>query len=604
MKADQIVEAKSWNRMWRMNLLVFGGYLVLFIIYYYWLYSQIEPSAFFQYKQRQPSRYFLIVAGIHLFTMIFVHRRLWMAKFRAFFFEKMDPYPLALARMALFATIAIHLVYYVPEHWQALAELPIESRQPLSFAGWLVNLFPASAETYRLVTILGAIFGMMAALGLFSRFSMLIMIPIVFYIFGLPQFYGKLSHYQFLFWVTIIFAFSPAGLHWSLDGFINRIRGKRISNLPRFDYGLPIKLMMLTLAGIYFFSGFRKLYEIGFFWALSDNPVNLLRTEWLESFNDVPLIRIDLWPSLCSFGALGVILFELAYPFLLLSKKSRIWAAIDVMLFHTLNGYFLNIDFIYLKTAHLSYFDINYWRKLILQNKWPIIAWLVLIAAMSIFGYSLGALILFPVVQFAAIFNIVMQRIPKRKRISWIWAIRSKLPAFLIPKNKNYRPSHPIWRKLNLVTGIILIALNYVFGAFGIHSWPISSYPSYSFVRNSTIEYGWFLPEKANGQKLDLDEESLKQGFRKENILPIAERIVYARRWAPNELKQSVLHSWERWLTEVPSLKTSAKAKAVIREFSIDPDQKGKIVNETMIGWMLWDGINWKYDIDTIARMP
>ena len=118
---------------------------------------------------------------------------------------------------------------------------------------------------------------------------------------------------------------------------------------------------MLTMAGIYFFSGFRKLYEAGFYWSLSDNPVNLLRTEWLEQFRDVPAVRVDQFPVLCSIAATAVIVFEMAYPFLLLGRRSRLFAALDAVLFHNLNGYFLKIDFVYLKTAHLSYLN---WGKI------------------------------------------------------------------------------------------------------------------------------------------------------------------------------------------------------------------------------------------------
>ena len=579
--------------MWVRHLLIAFLYLALFLAYYFWLKVKVSHHGQFVFLQRGISQKFLLTAGIHLGVVVFFYRKLWRFKLKEFFFEPLSPYPLALARMTLFGTIATHIIFYAPQNWAPLAALPESSRQALPLVGWMIDIMPISPAVYNAMLILGGVFGIMAAAGLFSRFSMLLMIPITFYVFGVPQFFGKLSHYQFLLWAAFLMAFSPAGEHWSLDAFFRRLRGIKIPDKPSFNYALPIKLIMLTLAGIYFFSGFRKLYEIGFFWALSDNPVNLLRTEWLEQFNYLPAIRLDRWPVLCSIGALGVIFFEIAYPFLLLGKRSRIFTAIDVMIFHTLNGYFLKIDFVYLKTAHLSFFNIAYWRKWLRSRSHPIWSWLILLIAVQTLGYFTGALLLLPIVFFLAAFDLLVRFIPKRRRIAMMWKVRALLPK---PKGaKNQVIAKRKWLRINLITGLLLIALNWTCGAFGIHSWPFSAYPTYSFARNSTIEYAWFIPQTENGETLDLDHEAEKKGFRKENILPLAERVVNSFKWEPASLETNILVCWERWQTELPSLQSSVAAQVVIREFTLDPDVEEKLIGETSLGKLTKSGGKWSY---------
>jgi hypothetical protein len=311
---DAVLE-KVWRTMWGRHLLLFVGYLLVFLALYFRMQHHIADSDIFFWEQRILSRRLLLVMGLHLATMVGFNRQVWAYRWKQFFFAAASPYNLALVRILFFATMLVDFVFVAPIDWQPLAGLPATARQPLPFVGWMIEAIPISPSLYATATVLAITFGMLAILGIFTRPAMIAMIPLVFYLYGVPQFFGKMSHYQFFLWITVILAFSPCFEVWSIESILKRVRGMQVAREAHFHYALALRWLMLSMASIYFFSGFRKLYEAGLFWSVSDNPVNLLRTEWLEQFRDVPVLRVDHWPILCSVAASGVILFELSSCF-------------------------------------------------------------------------------------------------------------------------------------------------------------------------------------------------------------------------------------------------------------------------------------------------
>ncbi len=577
---DAVLE-KVWRTMWGRHLLLFVGYLLVFLALYFRMQHRIADSDIFFWEQRILSRRLLLVMGLHLAAIVGFNRQVWTYHWKQFFFAAASPYNLALVRILFFATMLVDFVFVAPIDWQPLAGLPATARQPLPFVGWMIEAIPISPSLYATATVLAIAFGMLAVLGIFTRPAMIAMIPLVFYLYGVPQFFGKMSHYQFFLWITVILAFSPCFEVWSIESILKRVRGMRTARQAHFHYALALRWLMLSMAGIYFFSGFRKLYEAGLFWSVSDNPVNLLRTEWLEQFRDVPVLRVDHWPILCSVAASGVILFELSYPFLLLGRRGRLFLALDAILFHNLNGYFLKIDFVYLKTAHLSYLNWGVIRNWVAKRKrWA--SWLGIIALTIIGGRFVGVFFLFPYFVLGALIDLGWHAVSPMKRGRWLLRFRKLLPnptpkVIVVQRQKR-------WLKWSFVTGSSLVILNTTCGAFGIHSWPFSAYPTYSFVRGSTMEYGWFLPTTASGVQLDLDKEAQAIHFRKENILPMAERIVDAWKYSPEKIESTVLNCWLRWQTELPTLKQATHVKVVIRSYPLDPDRYGELVKETQLG--------------------
>jgi hypothetical protein len=205
-----------------------------------------------------------------------------------------------------------------------------------------------------------------------------------------------------------------------------------------------------------------------------------------------------------------------------------------------------------------------------------------IIALTIIGGRFVGAFFLFPYFVLGALIDLGWHAVSPLKRGRWLLRFRKLLPnptpkAIVLQRRKR-------WLKWSFVTGASLVILNTTCGAFGIHSWPFSAYPTYSFVRGSTMEYGWFLPTTASGVQLDLDKEAQATHFRKENILPMAERIVDAWKYSPEKIESTVLNCWLRWQTELPTLKQATQVKVVIRSYPLDPDRYGELAKETPLG--------------------
>lgn len=586
---DPALEA-DWRRVWRRNSFIFIAYWGAALVAYGWMVAQDWEAWHFSQRQLGLSHALLLVMAVHLLVTLIEDREVWRYHWLRFFRAPASPHALAYLRISLCATIAVDLIFHAPQNWLPLAGLPHAARQPLPLIGWFIDILPISPTLYTIALALGIAAALMAAFGLFTRPALIALIPLTIYLFGVPQFYGKLSHYQFLVWVPMILAFTPCGRYWSLDALLNRIRGIRGDNRPSFEYALGVRWIMLTLAGIYFFSGIAKLQTAGLHWALSDNPVNLLRTEWLEQFETVPAVRLDLVPWLCQAAALGVILFELSYPLLLLNPRNHILLALEVIAFHTLNGYFLKIDFTYLKTAHVAYFPLERgaaWMGR--RSRW--LRWVLLWALLGTVGWLVNVPFLLPGLILVGLTDMVSSIKPRRRLLRLLLRMRSRLPK----KGPSTAASDRKWLRASLVTGGIVLTLNSACGLLGIHTWPFSSYPAYAFVRESTVSYGWFEPLTADNQALDLDTEAKRIGFRKENILPMTERIVYAHRYDSTQLVPTILASWQRWQTEVPALQSAVRATVWIRELPLDPDLFGKVLSKTYLGRLELKEGEWKF---------
>jgi predicted membrane protein len=540
--------------------------------------------------------------AFHFAISIALHWKIYKYRWKRFFWEPEPPQTLAMMRILTSGAIFVHFIFQFPRNYVPLASLPHEARQPLPLIGWLIDILPISPTIFIVALILGIVFSFLAAIGLWTRPALIALIPLTFYLFRVPQFFGKLSHFQFFVWAPMILAFTPCAEVWSVDALINRIKGIRLNLKPSFEYALGIRWFTLTLVGIYFFSGVHKLYDIGLFWAMSDNPVNLLRTEWLEQFQNVPIVRVDRFPLLCNVAALGVIVFELAYPLMILSPRTRKFLALEVLAFHNLNGYFLKIDFNYLKATHLMFFDIQgFANRMKLIRRWQ--AWLLLIAGLVGLGWLAGVSFLILPAIVGAVINLSWHTIGLRKRVRFILALRMRFFSSKANSAKNsseYQRRPHTWQRWSLITGIVLISLNWTFSALGINSWPFSAYPSYTFVRSATVQYGWFVPETATGKVLDLDTEAKAIGFRKENIMPMTERIVDAWKYSPSDLPKKIEACWQRWRTEVPMLQIATSAKVVIREYPLDPDAYGRLVSETHLGEMQLINGEWRSLSDSL----
>lgn len=572
---DALQDFRDWHRFLRMHLGIFMILFAMFGAVYFWLEANVDEP-YFSYFERKLSHYFVIVFCGQLWVMVGDNWGQFRQVLAAFFYRPASPFNLALMRAGLMGILAGHSAFYVPTRLGQVAALPHSSREPLPLIGWLIDILPINPELYASMTILCVVLCLMAMLGLFTRFSLLASTAVLFYVLGVPQFFGKMNHTHFMLWLPAFLAFSPAGDVFSLDALLRRRRGERLDTKPHYRYGVAMKLVFLQLALVYFFSGMGKLWQGGLGWALSDNLVHLMRLEWLENYGQVPAIRLDNYPLLCRIGGTGIILFELAMPFLILTPKTRVGAALGAIGFHNVTDYFLNIDFTFLQNLQFYHLDIHglverlmrlkgwYWRVLITLAACFLLLLFSIPIAVVLLVYLAGTLLLRHIRKGAA----KQEGGEVRPMSRWVWRL-----------------------------GLFILAANFAFGITQTNSWPFSAYPSYSFVRDGYVKYVWFQPILPNGAPGDLNAMGEQAGFRKENILPMGERsaYLYAKGGGP-AFEAYVIRFWLRFREKVPALKPCFRAKVLHQTFSTNPDHLDKPILENNLGELRLEEGEWTFD--------
>ncbi|TGD58007.1 HTTM domain-containing protein [Flavobacterium humi] len=133
-----------------------------------------------------------------------------------------------------------------------------------------------------------------------------------------------LNHYYFISVVSFILIFLPANAAFSVDAWKNpKIASK---NVPSWT----IDILKLMLAIVYFYAGLAKLNSD---WLCEAMPLRI----WLPANMDLPIIGYYLnkiWVQY-AFSWTGA-LYDLAIPFLLLYRRTRIFAFAAVVVFHIL----------------------------------------------------------------------------------------------------------------------------------------------------------------------------------------------------------------------------------------------------------------------------
>ncbi len=168
-----------------------------------------------------------------------------------------------------------------------------------------------------------------------------------------------LNHYYFISILSFLLIFLPANAYFSVD---NIKRKKTFLSVPKWTTD-SIKLL---LAIVYFYAGLAKINSDWLFRAM---PLKI----WLPSKYDLPFIgnnimQQDWFHFAMSYGGL---LYDLCIPFLLLYKRTRMFAFVLVVFFHVFTRVLFPIGmfpFIMI-IATLIFFDASFHQKIIYQLK-------------------------------------------------------------------------------------------------------------------------------------------------------------------------------------------------------------------------------------------
>ncbi|WP_299439777.1 HTTM domain-containing protein [uncultured Aquimarina sp.] len=132
-----------------------------------------------------------------------------------------------------------------------------------------------------------------------------------------------LNHYYFISVLSFLLIFLPANAYYSLDA---KLKGTSFQKIPAWS----IDAVKLLLGIVYFYAGLAKLNSD---WLQKAMPLKI----WLPSKYDTPIIGDIMqqeWVHYV-FSYTGVI-YDLAIPFLLIYRKTRIFAFVMVVIFHVL----------------------------------------------------------------------------------------------------------------------------------------------------------------------------------------------------------------------------------------------------------------------------
>ena len=165
-----------------------------------------------------------------------------------------------------------------------------------------------------------------------------------------------LNHYYFVSVISFIMIFLPANAYFSVDAYKNPRIG--FQKIPSWN----IDILKLLLGIVYFYAGLAKLNSD---WLFSAMPLKI----WLPNNIDLPIIGSLLnenWVHF-AFSWIGMI-YDLGIVFLLLYKRTRIFAFVIVIIFHILTRILFPIGvFPYIMIiSTLIFFDANFHKKCLL----------------------------------------------------------------------------------------------------------------------------------------------------------------------------------------------------------------------------------------------
>lgn len=212
---------------------------------------------------------------------------------------------------------------------------------------------PLGSYTYILFIICG-----LAAIFIALGFKYRIAIIIFFLSFTYIELMDKttyLNHYYFISMMSFLMIFLPLNASFSIDAYFKKKSYRLVPN-----WTIDAIKVMLTI--VYLYAGLAKINSD---WLLKAMPLKI----WLPSKYDLPLLGENLMYQNWFHYAMSWsgMLYDLLIPFLLIYKRTRIFAFILVVFFHVFTRVLFPIGmFPYVMIiSTLIFFDSNFHKKII-----------------------------------------------------------------------------------------------------------------------------------------------------------------------------------------------------------------------------------------------
>ncbi|MCH4823424.1 HTTM domain-containing protein [Gramella lutea] len=230
-----------------------------------------------------------------------------------------DAAPLAVFRIGFGIMMLASIIRFWLNGW--IEKLYILPEFHFSYYGfeWVK---PLGDFTYLLFIICG-----LAALFVALGYKYRIAIIIFFLSFTYIELMDKttyLNHYYFISILSFLMIFLPANAYFSIDAWKNLKRS--FQKIPRWC----IDSIKLLLGIVYFYAGLAKINSDWLFRAM---PLKI----WLPSKYDLPLVGDFMQQEWVAYAfSWSGMLYDLFIPFLLLWKRTRLFAFLMVIVFHVL----------------------------------------------------------------------------------------------------------------------------------------------------------------------------------------------------------------------------------------------------------------------------
>ncbi|MEX0681143.1 MAG: HTTM domain-containing protein [Balneolales bacterium] len=227
--------------------------------------------------------------------------------------------PLAVFRIFFGLLMVISMVRFAANGW--IEKLYVEPDFFFSYYGfeWIQPL----GEWTRVIFLICGISALLVSFGFKYRISIIVFFLSFTYI-ELMDKSTYLNHYYFISVLSFLMIFLPAHAYYSIDAWKNKTL--RAQQIPKWSID-AIKFLLFI---VYFYAGLAKLNSD---WLFEAMPLQI----WLPSKYSIPLLGDLLQQAWAHYAfAWAGAIYDLAIPFLLLIKRTRIVAFILVVIFHVL----------------------------------------------------------------------------------------------------------------------------------------------------------------------------------------------------------------------------------------------------------------------------
>ena len=255
---------------------------------------------------------------------------------------------LAFFRLAFGFMMFLSLIRFASHNW--IEDFYIKPQFHFTYYGfgWVK---PMGNYIY-LVFIIASLAALFVAIGYKYRLAIIIFFLSFTYIELIDK-TTYLNHYYFVSIISFVLIFLPANASFSVDAFKNsKIAFQKI---PKWN----IDILKLLLGIVYFYAGLAKLNSD---WLFKAMPLKI----WLPNNSHLPVIGSLLnenWVHY-AFSWTGMV-YDLSIVFLLLYKRTRIFAFVLVFIFHVLTRILFPIGvFPYIMIiSTLIFFETNFHKK-------------------------------------------------------------------------------------------------------------------------------------------------------------------------------------------------------------------------------------------------